>query len=93
MDLFLKRRVSPDDLEEAFQVALRYGINITHRHNYTKKETRSKDKFVDVVLQLLMDEIHPKLLDINEDFPYDKILSYLDGLFRRRIEKKYISVF
>ena len=90
-NMFLKRRVTKDELEHAFQEALEYATVMYKRKN--RKAPITFDNFGESVISLTMDEIHPKLIEDTEDFPYRDIFIFLVDVFYDRILRHYESEF
>ncbi len=70
--MFLLRRVSAQDITEAYRDALEYASKkyIDEKRWWNKPNL---DKFVSMVMQLMMDNLHPVLIHQKEEFPYDEI--------------------
>jgi hypothetical protein len=79
---YLRRRFSEDDLDEAFKEAMGYIINSSVLKNLSLKRKK------EVVVSLVMDELHP-ILSSNgtQDFNYDEIHDYLVHYYSPKVEK------
>ena len=88
-NVYLKRRITPDELENAFNEALDYATVMFTRKGQNPKPL---EVFVHMVLSLTMDELHPKLIEDKEDFPHNEIMDFLKELFLTKIMKRYIHI-
>lgn len=87
--IFFKRRVSFQELQEAFADALVWATKIFKKNN----EIPTLDRFSNYIVTIIIDEFHPKLTEHSDEFPYDEITEYLTNFFKERIAIKYISEF
>lgn len=80
--IYLRRRFSEDDLDEAFKEAIDYMLNSSAYKHLSLKRKK------EVVAALVMDELHPILSkDGTQDFNYDEIHDYLVHYYSPKIEK------
>ena len=91
-NMYLKRRVTWEELVSAFEEALSW---TTQRFKKTET-TLTLKQFINSVIATTIDEIHPKLIEEpGEDlvFPYKDISMYISDLFMDRIKMEFEKEF
>ena len=89
--LFLKRRVTTEELNDSFEEALDYATEIYKRGE--KENPVSFANFGHSIISMMIDDFHPRLIEDDEDFPYKEIFKYLENMFMDRITDKYREEF
>jgi len=84
---FLKRRVNAEILEEAISDALNYAI-----FRFGEKYNRNLNQFINRVMSVLMDNLHPTLSWGDKEFPYDEIYEFLKEKYHDRIYNAYLKL-
>ena len=89
--MFLLRRVSAQDITEAYRDALEYASKkyIDEKRWWNKPNL---DKFVSMVMQLMMDNLHPVLIHQKEEFPYDEIYDFLREKYLDEIVERFLEI-
>lgn len=87
---FLKRRVTPKQLDDSFNESLSYWIS------HTKERMRRGDdrpanfgNMIHAVISMTIDEIHPELIADRKDFPYDQVFNSLTEKYMDQMEDAY----
>ena len=89
--LFLKRRVSPEELEREFEESLEMSSNMLRNKYKNSGEILTLERFIDVTTSILMDGIH---YDIYSSMPegsqwHGKVVENLKNYFINRIKNRY----
>lgn len=83
--LFLRRRVTEEELEEGLNDALKYGEEFLQRYPLLKMK-----EYREIVMNVLMDDIHGQLSNWgSRDFDYGGVRNYLTDMYIDRIRDKY----
>lgn len=83
--LFIRRRVTEDQLEEGFRDALKYGEKFLQRYPLLKMK-----EYREIVMNVVMDHIHGELSKWGtKEFPYNDVRNYLTNRFIARIKERY----
>lgn len=90
-NVYLRRRVTPEQLNEFFEEALSYASRMI-KNNTAPENYPNLERFSNLVISLLMDEIHPYLIEDGEEFPYDDIMNFLKDKYQKRIWLRYVSL-
>ena len=86
--VFLKRRVSMNELSHAFKDALNYATLQLHSKK-SRGESTPLPSFANSVISMTIDEIHPYLISDREEFPYNEVYQYLADTFKDQIISTY----
>jgi len=83
--LFLRRRVTEEDLEEGLKNAFESAKRFLYRYPLLKMK-----EFRELVMNVLMDHIHGELSNWGtKDFDYGGVRNYLTDMFIDKIREKY----
>lgn len=86
--VFLKRRVSMNELSHAFDDALNYATLQLHSQKRRGQST-PLSTYASSVITMTIDEIHPQLISDRDGFPYDEVFQYLSDTFKDQIISTY----
>jgi len=83
--LFLRRRVTEEEIEEGLKEGFIYGKDFFKRYPLLKMK-----EFRELVMNVLMDDLHGKLSNWgSRDFDYGGVRNYLTDMYIDRIRDKY----
>jgi len=89
--MFLLRRVSAEDISIAFKAAL----NLVSKKYIEKKSKWSMfnlDKFVHMVMGVMMDGLSSSFLNTKYEFPYEKIYDYLHDKYLDDMVERFAEI-
>ncbi len=87
---YLRRRLSNEKLDRAFEDSLKYTKN-RFTNNHFKK---SYSMFLNVVIDRMMNEFHGELSNWGtQDFPYQEVYDYIKEKYSSKIKQEYKKLF
>lgn len=86
--VFLKRRVSMNELSHAFKDALNYAT-LQLQSQKSRGQSIPLSNYARAVISMIIDDIHPQLINHRDDFPYDEVFQYLADTFKDQIISTY----
>jgi len=92
-NVFLRRRINTQVLDEIFNEQLSYWISNVKGTRRTNLPPPVFANMIHVVISWVMDEIHPALIASREDFPYDEIFQSLTDRYYNQMEQAYNELF
>jgi len=87
--VFLKRRVTPKQLDDSFNESLSYWISNTKARMRYDDRPANFGNMIHAVISMTIDEIHPELIADREDFPYDEVFDSLTEKYIDQMEQAY----
>lgn len=80
------RRVKPEDIEWACKEAIKW---INHRYEGEGFSGYDFTKFEKLVLNLMIDELHPQLSDGDFEWPFQEVMDFIKKLCSKKIHQEY----
>ena len=83
------RRVTLPEIEKELQNAVEWTRNRLHKTVILELD---KEKYKNLLLNLIIDGLHPKLSDGEPDWPYEEVWGFLKDLLSQKIEEEFDKI-